>query len=324
MVAETEEERQEIDPVFKQIVEEAFAAYKVTCQTQYEVGRLPRTIDALVTINDPAERDKIRAETAFFYFLQDNQLEFKGRNDRLTKKGYHAIRGRMEFLLHGKQVSPFDMTVTIISAGKPHKVLTYANELKRPFVAMAQKGYYKSDEYPPIYLIVINELPVAPEHYPLLLFASSEEKFREFLAQVITSGEYTYVRYAYEVRPLATKEVLTMAGVTSRLSRKELEFMAGDIGPELVPFLHPGDVVKGMNAEKRQELLSLFDPADLFKGMMAQKQEKLFAHLLATMSMEEILQEISPKDRKKLFELVLKTVAADLTEDADPDRNDNG
>ena len=87
MVAETEEERQEIDPVFKQIVEEAFAAYKVTCQTQYEVGRLPRTIDALVTINDPAERDKIRAETAFFYFLQDNQLEFKGRNDRLTKKG---------------------------------------------------------------------------------------------------------------------------------------------------------------------------------------------------------------------------------------------
>jgi hypothetical protein len=42
------------------------------------------------------------------------------------------------------------------------------------------------------------------------------------------------------------------------------------------------------------------------------------------MSMEEILQEISPKDRKKLFELVLKTVAADLTEDADPDHNDNG
>jgi hypothetical protein len=123
------------------------------------------------------------------------------------------------------------------------------------------------------------------------------------LEQVITSGEYTYVRYAYEVRPLATKEVLTMAGVTSRLSRKELEFMAKDIGPELAPFM---------------------DPEDLMKGMMAQKQQKMFAQLLATMSVEELLQEISPKDRKKLFELVLKTVAADLTEEAAPDHNDNG
>lgn len=140
MVAETEEERQEIDPVFKQIVEDAFAAYKATCQTQYEVGRLPRTIDALVTIDDEAEQEKIRAETLFFYFLKHNQLEFKGHHDRLTKKGYHTIRGRMEFLLREKAVSPFDTTVTIISAGRPRTVLTYANDLKRPFVAMAQKG----------------------------------------------------------------------------------------------------------------------------------------------------------------------------------------
>lgn len=140
MVAEAAEERQEIDPVFKQIVEEAFAAYKVTCQTQYEVGRLPRTIDALVTIEDETERQKIRAETLFFYFLKHNQLEFKGHHDRLTKTGYHTIRRRMEFLLREKAVSPFDMTVTIISAGRPRTVLTYAGELKRPFVAMAQKG----------------------------------------------------------------------------------------------------------------------------------------------------------------------------------------
>jgi hypothetical protein len=267
------------------------------------VGRLPRTIDALVTIHDQAERDKIRAETAFFYFLKDNQLEFKGHHDRLTKRGYHAIRGRMEFLLHGKQVSPFDMTVTIISAGKPHKVLTYASELKRPFVAMAQKGYYQCDEYPPLYLIVINELPVTPKHYPLLLFASSEQKFREFLAQVIVAGEYTYIRYAYEVRPQITKEVLTMSGVASRLSRKDLEFMAGDIGPELVPFLNPEDVVKGMNDEKQQRLLAMFSVEARLAGI----------------SVEEFLQRISPKDRKKLFELVLKTVAADLTDDHEDD-----
>lgn len=258
------------------------------------MGRLPRTIDALVTIEDQAEQQKIREETLFFYFLKDNQLEFKGRNDRLTKRGYHAIRGRMEFLLHGKQVSPFDMTVTIISAGKPHKVPTYAGELKRPFKAMAQKGYYKSDEHPPIYLIVVNELAIVPKHYPLLIFASSEQKFREFLEQVITVGEYTYVRYAYEVRPFITKEVLTMAGVASRLSRKELEFMAKDIGPELAPFMNLGDVVKGMNAEKRQGLL---------------------AEILDATNMEEVVNKMSLAHRKRLLELALKLVAADLNDD---------
>jgi hypothetical protein len=55
MAAETEE-RQAIDPVFKQIVEEEFAAYKATCQTEYEVSRLPRTIDAFITVEDLVTR----------------------------------------------------------------------------------------------------------------------------------------------------------------------------------------------------------------------------------------------------------------------------
>lgn len=300
MVEETAEERQEIDPVFKQIVEDAFVGYKALCQTQYEVGRLPRTIDALVTIDDQAEQRKIRAETLFFYFVQNNQLEFKGRNDRLTKKGYHTIRGRMEFLLREGDVSPFDMTVTIISAGRPRAVLTYADELQRPFVALAQTGYYKSEEYPPIYLIVINELPIVPKNYPLLVFAASEQKFREFLEQVITVGEYTYIRYAYEVRPQLTKEALIMAGVASRLSRKDLEFMAEDIGPEIIAVMDTELLLKGMNAEKRQALLS---------------------QMLDTANMEELVSKMSPLQRKRLTELVLKMLAADLTTDTEQSSN---
>ena len=294
MAAAIEEERQEIDPVFKQIVEDEFAPYQVTCQTQYEVGRLPRTIDALITIGDEVALQKIRTETPFSYFLKDNQLEFKGRGDRLTKQGYHTIRGRTEFLLREKRISPFDLTVTIISAGKPKTVFAYAAALKRPFVAMTQKGYYWCDEYPPLYLIVINELPIVPQNYPLLVFAGSEQKFREFLEEVIATGEYTYIRYAYEVRPQVTKEVLTMAGVASRLSRKDLEFMAEDIGPEMIAVMNPEDMVKGMNAEKRQALL---------------------AQMLATVNAEELISGISPEQRKRLFELVLKTLAADLTDE---------
>ena len=118
MAAETEE-RQAIDPVFKQIVEEEFAPYKATCQTEYEVSRLPRTIDAFITVEDEAERQKIRVETPFFYLLHHSQIEFKGQNDRLTPKGYARIRGRMELLLSSKTVSPANMTVSIVSAGRP-------------------------------------------------------------------------------------------------------------------------------------------------------------------------------------------------------------
>lgn len=151
-------------------------------------------------------------------------------------------------------------------------------------------------------MIVVNELPIVPKHYPLLLFAASEQKFREFLEQVITVGEYTYIRYAYEVRPHVTKEVLTMAGVASRLSRKDLEFMAEDIGPEIIAVMNAEKLLKGLNTEKGQALLS---------------------QMLATGIFEEWINGISPDHQKRLFELVLKRLAADLTDESKSGRNGN-
>lgn len=156
----------------------------------------------------------------------------------------------MKPLPGGKQVSPVTMVVTIICAGKPRTVFTYARkERGRPFVATAEKGYYKTKEQPPIYLIVINELPIVPKNYPLLIFAPSQQKFRDFLQQMITEGKSSYIRYAYEVRPQVTKEVLTMAGISSRLSRKDLEFMAEDIGRDLVAVMDLKDVMQAMEPQ---------------------------------------------------------------------------
>jgi len=315
---EGHEERQAIDPVFKQIVEQEFAHYKADRQTEYEVSRLPRTIDAFVTVADEGECQKIRAETPFFYLSKGSQLEFKGRGDRLTQDGYAKIRGRMEFLLSEKDVSPTTMTVTIISAGKPRTVFTHARaERKQPFVATAEKGYYKTGEQPPIYLIVINELPIIPKNYPLLIFASSTQKFREALEQMIVKGERTYIRYAYEVRPQLTKEVLTMAGVTSRLSRKDLKFMADDIGRELVTFMSPKDLLEVINPK---DILEVMDPKDLLAGMDAEKQRDLLALLspedrLADMSIEELLKGIPPTKQKALLDFLLKTYSATATDE---------
>ena len=98
-----------------------------------------------------------------------------------------------------------------------------------------------------------------------------------------------YVRYAYAVRPQVTKEVLTMAGFPSSLTREDLEFMADDIGRDMIAVMKPEDILKGMDAEKQQRLLSLF-------------------------SIEELLKGISAQQRKALFEVVLKTLASNLAD----------
>ncbi|MFN8494131.1 MAG: hypothetical protein U0350_41415 [Caldilineaceae bacterium] len=188
-------------------------------------------------------------------------------------------------------------------------------------------------------MIVINELPIIAKHYALLLFASSERKFREFLAQVVMARNRTYIRYAYEVRPQVTREVLTMAGISATLSRKDLQFMAEDIGPELVPFLKPEDILKGMDPGKQRKLVSFLKPEDLLQGMDVEKQRELIALLSSNeafadlsaedqlrlarlsleklrkgMGLERLLSEMSADSRKQLLESLLKMQASSLDE----------
>ena len=139
-----QKQRSPIDPVFKQVLADEFAGYQAALQTEVEVGRLPRKIDAVLTVEAEKEREKICVETPFFYCMKHNQLEFKGRRDPLTEQGYHTIDGRKHFLLSEQKFSPFELTVTIICAGKPQKVMTYAQRLQRPFAPLAD-GYYKRE-----------------------------------------------------------------------------------------------------------------------------------------------------------------------------------
>jgi hypothetical protein len=56
------------------------------------------------------------------------------------------------------------MVVTIVCAGKPKTVFTYAERLAQPFVPV-EAGYYRRQGQPSIYLIVINELPITPKNW---------------------------------------------------------------------------------------------------------------------------------------------------------------
>ncbi|MCE7983974.1 MAG: hypothetical protein DYG89_22600 [Caldilinea sp. CFX5] len=301
MAEMSKEPRQQVDPVFKQVLTEELAPLTKALQTEVEVSRLPRTIDALVTLATDEELQNVRTATPFFYFLTYNQVEFKGREDPLTIRGYHLIGGRTQLYLGEQDVAVPTMTVTIICAARPRTVLTHVQPFQ-PFKPIAA-GYYKNEAHPPVYLIVVNELPIVPKNYALLLFASSDRKFRQFLETLVIAGNTRYLRYAYEIRPHMTREVLTMAGISTTISRKDLEFMAEDIGPELIPFLKPQDLLRRMNAQKQREFISLLGPEEI----------------LANISVEDLIKKMGPDQQIKLFELLLKNLSASL---ADKEKND--
>lgn len=273
MSEQKEEQRRQIDPVFKQVLTDELLPFTATMQTEVEVSRLPRTIDALVTLATTEERQRVCTETPFFYFRQHNQVEFKGREDPLTNAGIHLISGRTQLYLGEQDVLLQEMTVTVICAAKPRTVLKYAQGFQ-PF-QQVEAGYYKNEAHPPVYLIVVNELPLIPKNYALLLFAASGRKFRQFLGKLIAEGNMRYIRYAYEVRPQMTREAITMAGISTTISRKDLEFMAEDIGRELVAIMSPEDVAASLEPEKRKKLLTL-----LTKKLNA-KERKMLLDLLS-------------------------------------------
>lgn len=271
-------DREEIDPVFKGVLIFWFGQFNVLIQTQVEVSRLPRTMDVLVIIEQTDYLLKVRLETPFGHFRVHNQIEFKGKSDPLTIHDYHLILGRAHLYLGEKEISSSEMTVTIISARKPINVLRHCpDDVRWEEIAV---GYYVSTDILPVHLIVINELPLEPKNYPLLLFASSKKKFRQFLERIVKEKDEAkpasfdnsaYIYYAYRIDPELTKEVLEMAGKSSSY-RKNLEFIAKDIGKELIPLLGTEDRVRGLTPDER---LRGLEAEDILHGLDSETQEKL-------------------------------------------------
>ena len=138
------------------------------------------------------------------------------------------------------------MTITIICAGEPRKVLHESRDIIT-FKRVAA-GCYRSAGPPDVHVMVINELPVIEKNYFLLIFASSKRKFKEFLTKSLSEGHYEYLNVAYKNRPQFTKEILKMMGITT-IPEENLQFIAQDIGERLIPYLTPEAVLKNFTPE---------------------------------------------------------------------------
>ncbi len=304
--------RREVDPVFKQILTDYLTPLAAKVQTQVEVSRLPRTIDALVTIDDEQARQNIRSQTPFFYFRRYNQVEFKGVPDPLNIWDYFLVRGRANLYLGEKKILPQQMTVTLVCARKPEAFLRH-EEIAHKFVEHQTKGYYYSQgDMLAVHLIVVNALAIGPKNYPLLLFASSKRKFRQFLAQLVAERNYVYLTYAYHVQPKMTQEVIDMSHQYAT-DDDFFNFIIQRIEPQFLEYLdtHPESWMTSLEKilpsvlprVKPELLLASLAPEERLAGLEPEER-------LAGLEPEERLAGLEPEERKKLFDLLLQEQTA--------------
>jgi len=286
-----------LDPVFKEILTLSFGQLALPIETQVEVSRLPRTMDALVVLEQAAARAKVQAQTAFTHFRIHNQIEFKGKADPLTRDEYHRIRGRSHLYLGEKNISAALMTVTIISARRPRNVL-YHCPLDVKWESEGS-GHYRSTGLLPVTLFVCNELEITAKNYPLLLFATSKTKFRQFVEKIAGENNLTYLYYASRVEPEITKEILHMAGRQS-LYERQLRRIIESMG---------ADLVQKMTLEERLQGLSVSERAELVRGLSVSEQAELVRGLSVSERLEgltlEDIRTLDPRTKAELLQLLM-------------------
>ncbi|MBI1927341.1 hypothetical protein HYR99_24260, partial [Candidatus Poribacteria bacterium] len=263
---ESTAERHEIDPVLKEVLTKHLGPLNLTIQTQVEVSRLPRTIDALVILKSPGQRKRVQSETVFRHFRIYNVIEFKGKGDPLTLWKYRLIVGRANLYLGEKKISASKMTVTIISARRPTQVLENCPEDVR--WETIGSGHYRSTDLLPVHLFVCDELEIEPKNYPLLLFAASKEKLRQFFERIVEEDNDLYIHYAHFADYDLIEEVLKMAGKQSQYE-KTLKRLAKDYGPILLSALTPEERVRGLQPEERVRGLQ---PEERVRGLQPEER----------------------------------------------------
>ena len=299
-------ERLATDPIFKQMITTFFQGWEVDIETEVEVARLPRKIDAVVRVPARVLRE-MHSLTPFWYFLIHNVIEFKGLADALTIHGYYQILSRCyQYLVEHKVFAP-DTTLTIVSARIPRTILS------QPEIGFQQiaDGYYFSDHRGlPVYLIVINELPIEPVNHSLLLFSSSRGKSQKIIEEIVKSGQGELIQYAYLLHPDITEEV-AMAN-RLRLPRRNMELIAQYLGRDLVPFINPEELFSQLTPTQRLQGLSLEDRIDDLSDADRQALLQLWAdeeglspvQRLQGLSLEDRIDDLSDADRQALRQLL--------------------
>ena len=274
----------------------------IPLQTQVEVSHLPRTIDAVVVLRHETDQEKVRLETPFPYAGPHNLIEFKGENDRLTIPDFRLILGRTNLYMGENRIPVSNITLTIVCAGTPRKVLKHS-QAEVEFESLGG-GYYRSTDKLPVHIIAINELEVTPKNYPLLMFATSKQKFEEFLRDAVDrndSDHNSIITFAYFLRSELIREI--DMPLKNRLSKEALDIIIEDIGDEILSRFSVDEILSRFGVD---EIASRLSPEERLTGL---SPEEIVSRLspeerLTGLSPEEIVSRLSPEERRQLQRLL--------------------
>ena len=290
------------DSIFKRIMDLRFTQLGIPLQTQVEVSHLPRTIDAVVLLHHETDQEKVRSETLLPYAGLYNLIEFKGENDRLTIPDFRLILGRANLYMGENRIPVSDITITIVCAGTPRKVLKHC-QMEVEFESLGS-GYYRSTDKLPVHIIAINELEVTPKNYPLLMFATSKQKFEEFLRDAVArndSDHNSVITFAYFLRSELIREI--DMPLKNRLSKEALDIIIEDIGDEILSRFSVDEILSRFGVD---EIASRLSPEERLTGL---SPEEIVSRLspeerLTGLSPEEIVSRLSPEERRQLQRLL--------------------
>ena len=281
------------DSVFKWIMEFQLTRLGIPIQTEVEVSRLPRTIDVTLARLSKTLQRRVRLKTGLRHVRLFNLIEFKSINDPLTMSGLRLILGRANLYMGQNNLSSRNVTITIVCARTPRKVLR-ESQVDIEFESLGG-GYYRSTDKLPVHIIAINQLEVTPENYPFLMFASSKTKFMAFLRDAIgrdDSDDDPILTYTYFLRPDLPEEI--KMSIKNRISEEALDFIIADIGDKIASRLSVEERLNGLSSEERLNGLS---SEERLNGLSSEER-------LNGLSPDELISALTPEQRRQLQRLL--------------------
>jgi hypothetical protein len=239
------------DAVYKQVLQRFFQKQKVSIATEVEVGRLPRTIDIAIVCSQE-ESQKLALVSPFTFLARYNLLEFKSSSDPLTSAEYKRIIAIAYLYLAEVGIDNLSMlTVCAVTAGKPLKVLTQLSELVR--FSNVSQALYKSEHFP-FYVLVIPELSIEEQNYPLLLFSKGRKR-KMFLKELVRRRAIEYLRLAYQLYPEDIMEVFSMSKDYPTLE-ENIRVIVNDLGlSKILGVVQPREIAQAIPVEQKETLL---------------------------------------------------------------------
>ncbi len=264
----------------------------IPIQAELAVSYLSLTIDIGVILRNAADRANLLAEEPIFrYFRMHNLIEFKSQADALTESDYYRIQARACLYLADNRLSKQALTLTIVSARYPRALLSrpyYKGQWER-----VKPGHYQITEVFPVHLLVCNELELVRENYLLLPFTASSAGFRAFVRRLVAEENERYFRYASQVHPRTSMEILQM-GKRQNFYETEMQALADTFGSEILERIPPAERMKGLSAEERADMLARLSPDERVKGLTP--DERLAGLHLSPEVRAELIRQLEAAD----------------------------